>query len=145
MPSYNSKDVSVILRAKKTGEPFIAKGFADGARVNVVKNSEAASVTVGTDGGWCFNLMNDESGVITLSLLQSSATNDYLSTQANLQKLLGEGVLEVTVKDNRGRSLHHCAEARIEKIPDSAYEEEVGAREWNLLCPEIEDFVGGNN
>lgn len=143
MPTYDSKKVSVILKAKATNEPWVASGFAEGSRVNVAKGEDAAGMVVGSDGEHCFSISHNHSGTIVLTLLQSSSTNDFLSSQHNLQRLLGEGVLEVTVKDNRGRSLHFAPEARIQKIPDANYETGVGSREWTLLAPVIEDFVGG--
>lgn len=144
MPDYDSSKVSVILKSKQTGESWIASGFVKDSRVNVAKGEDAVKLVIGSDGGWCWSHLSDESGTYVLSLLQSSATNDFLSTQLQIQKLTGGGALEVMVKDNLGRSLHFSEEARIQKMPDAEYNEEAGGREWTLLAPEIEDFVGGN-
>lgn len=144
MPDYNSKDVDVIITNKESGASIIASGFVSDSRVGVVKNEDAVSVAIGSDGEWAFEFSNDESGLITLHLMQTSATNDFLSSQYQLQRLQGGGLLEVMVKDNNGRSLHYAPDARIQKIPDSDYGPEIESREWPLICPKIEDFVGGS-
>lgn len=145
MPDYNSKDVDVVLTSRLDGASIIASGFMADSRVNVALGEDAISLAKGSDGEWCFEFSNDYSGIISLTLMQSSATNDFLSTQHNLQRLQGGGLLEVLVKDNNGRSIHYAPYARIQKMPDADYGPEINAREWPLLCPEIESFEGGNN
>ena len=143
MTDYNSKKVDVVLTDIETGASIIASGFAEGSRVSVAKGSDAVTVTIGSSGEGAFNFSNDESGTITIHLLQTSSTNDFLSSQYELQELNGGGMMEVMVKDNNGRSLHYAPKARIQKMPDSDYEEEVGDRQWVLVCLKIKDYIGG--
>lgn len=145
MADYNSKNVDVIITARSTGLSIIASGFVSGSRVAISKSEDSVGMVIGSDGEWAFEHSNDESGTITLSLMQTSATNDFLSIQHSLQRLQGGGMLEVMVKDNNGRSLHYAPYARIQKTPDADYGSEIAARDWVLLCPKIEDFIGGNN
>lgn len=144
MSDYEPSKVSVILQAIQTGESVIASGFAPDSRVTVSPVEDDVTMHVGSDGEGAFTLSANDAAEITLTLMQTADLNDWLSDLVRRQKQLGTGALRVTIKDLRGRSLHHAPKARIQGDPEAEYGAEVGNREWTLLAPKCKNHTGGN-
>ena len=138
LKTYNCKDVSVIVGAR------VLTGFAEDSKVVLARTSDAFTSVVGTDGEVTRAKSNDKRGTITISLMQSSDDNDFLSALANADELSGAGVTNVLVKDNSGRALHSAPEAWVQKQPDCEYNREAGSREWILECAQLNNTIGGN-
>ena len=84
------------------------------------------------------------SGEITLTLAQTSPSNDYLSSIQTLDELSGTGVVPVLIQDNSGRSKYVSGFAWIRRPPDAEFGKEISNREWVLDCADISFFTGGN-
>jgi len=138
--TYDPKLVAVILG----GVPL--SGFADGTFVSVEQNEDSFSLQVGTDGDGCRSKSNNQSARVTLTLQQSSASNDILSALHNTDILSpsGDGITPLIVKDNTGRSLHSAENAWIVKPPTSAFGREPENREWVFETEAMLHTVGGN-
>lgn len=118
-------------------------GFAEGSFVTVARDEDAFNLTVGSDGEGARAKSNIKSGTVTLTLLQSSAGNDILSTLAKSDELNGGGVFPLLVKDASGRSLFAAETAWVQKLPDSEFSNEITSREWVIRTDKLEAFVGG--
>jgi len=138
MPSYAPGEVSAIHGT------HIVTGYAPGTMINAARRSEAATLTVGVQGDWCFNLSSDKSGLVTFTLLGSSPSNDYFMGIALAQEKLGAGEAPLGVEDANGTSLHFAESTRLQKISDKAYEAETGNVQWAFLCPVLDHYVGSN-
>jgi hypothetical protein len=138
MKSYNPKDVSIIVGVKAIS------GFADGTYVLAEMDEDAFSKVSGADGEVARAKSNNYTGKITITLMQSSDSNDYLSGLAIADRVTGTGVVPVTIRDANGTTIVFAESAWVMKIPPVEFGKEIGNREWILDCSQVEQFVGGH-
>lgn len=138
MKTINSKEVSVIIGA------HAASGFAAGSFVTIALDEPAYVKKVGTDGKVTRAKSNNDAGTVTIRLDQASASNDYLSGLALLDKSSGTGVVPILIRDANGRTLISAESAWVQKMPDTEQSNESLDREWVLDCGPMDMFVGGN-
>ncbi len=136
--TFDPGQVSLIVGA------FPISGFADGTFINVSRENDSFSKVTGADGITSRAKSNDRSGMIVITLAQTSPSNDVLSGINAADELNSDGVVPVFVKDNSGRGLFVSAFAWIRRPADSEFSKEVSNREWTLDCSELNMFVGGN-
>ena len=133
--TYDAKDVSIIISDRA------ASGFNS---VSVTRESDTWSDDVGADGEVARSKSNDKRGNFELTMQQTSEFNDFLSSLHNEDEATGNKIFNVTVKDNRGKSLHESAEAWIQKLPDSEYAQASGERVWSIRAAAVSGTIGGN-
>lgn len=136
--TYDPKAITVVIGGFPMG------GFADGTFVSVMRSNDAFTKTVGADGDTTRVKSNDKSGELTLTLDQTSLSNDALSTIAIRDELANAGVVTVRIKDLLGASLYVSATGWIRKVPEVEYGKETSTREWVLDLADLETFTGGN-
>lgn len=81
---------------------------------------------------------------MTLTLMQSSASNDLLSALHQLDLSGGAGEGPAFVKDGKGTSVFVATSCRVLKTPDQTYAVEPGTNVWVIGCHGVTRFVGGN-
>lgn len=135
---YDPKKVSVIVGSQPVA------GFADGEFVTCERNEDGFTLLTGADGESTRAKNANRSGKITIRLLASSASNDYLSALQLADELAGNATFGVMVKDGFGTSIYTAATAWINKTPPAAFGKEAGTREWVLETDELIAFAGGN-
>jgi len=136
--TYDPKQVSVIVGGK------IITGFSDSTFIKIERNDQAFTLKVGVDGEGTRSKSNNKSGKATLTLMQSSGSNDDLSGFAAADELSNTGAVPLMIKDNSGRTLVTALTAWVMKYPDEEFAKEVSTRAWVLETDEIDIFVGGN-
>lgn len=136
--TYNPKKVAVIVGG------FEMKGFADGTFVNIAMNEDQWSLQMGTDGEGTRSKSNNHSAQITISLMQSSDSNQVLQGFWNSDRLSDGGVVPLLIKDNSGRSLWAAEQCWVKKQPDAELGREAAGREWVLETDNLVPFEGGN-
>jgi hypothetical protein len=136
--TYDPKLVSVIVGGK------IMSGFADGTYVMVERNEAAYALKVGVDGEGTRAKSNNRSGKITITLMNSSKSNDDLSGFALADELSNGGVVPCMVKDNGGTTLAACETGWVQKIANAELAKEANARTWVIETDSLNMFVGGN-
>jgi hypothetical protein len=127
--------------------PVLVEGYADGSFVSIEQNEDAFALQVGTDGEACRSRTNNNSGTVTLTLGQWSASNDLLSALHAGDRLSpnGDGIVPLVVIDKSGRTLCAAEKAWIRKPPAVEFGREAGSREWVFETDNIVMGVGGNN
>jgi hypothetical protein len=120
------------------------QGFADGTFVAIERSSDSFTKHVGADGEVARTQSADKSGTVTVTLLQTSASNDVLSALAVADERTGLGTGPLSVVDASGRTVALCAEAWIKKPASIGFSKEAEGREWVFECGHLEEFVGGN-
>lgn len=118
-------------------------GFADGTFINASRSNDSFSKVSGPDGIVTRAKSNDKSGELTITLQQSSLSNDVLNGYAVLDELANAGVVPVVVKELNGTTLLFGAEGWVRKPADVEYGKEVSNREWVIDVAEFEFAVGG--
>lgn len=119
-------------------------GVADGDFVTVAFAEDAGEWEVGAGGDatWVANL--NQKGVITVTLLMGSSTNDLLSAKSLEDRLFKTGFGPFLLKDLLGTTLVTAPIARIGKIPDITYSKAGQVRAWPFKCAEINAHVGSS-
>lgn len=136
--TYDPKQVSLIVGGK------IIQGFSDGTFIVAERDEAAFTKKIGVDGEGTRAKSNNKGGKITITLMQSSPSNDDLSAFAAADELSNTGAVPAYLKDNSGRTLVSSLTAWVQKYPNSEFAKEVSTRVWILDTDEIDIFVGGN-
>ena len=118
-------------------------GYADGTFINISRQNDAYSSVAGADGEVSRAKSNDKRGELTLTLLQTSLSNDVLSGIAQLDERSNSGVVPIMVKDISGLTTFFSGSGWIRKVPDSEFGKEISNREWAFELAEMDVFVGG--
>lgn len=134
---YDPKDIIVTL----AGAPM--EGFAEGTFVNAERTNDSFQTVVGADGEGARAKSNDQSGTVTVTLMQTSLSNDILSAQLTLDELQGDGVFPLLIKDLNGLTIIAAESAYIQKPPAAGYGRELEDRVWVIATPKLEMFIGG--
>lgn len=135
MFTYNPKQVSVVFG----GIPL--SGFAEDSLVEAERDKEAYTKQVSADGPVTRTRVVDIAGKVTVHLMQTSASNDYLTSLAILDEASDAGVRPLTVRDASGRTLISCAAAWVQKLPKTDLTVKAEKRTWILDCAEMPVFL----
>jgi hypothetical protein len=129
--SYRADRVHVTVKGQ------ILHGYAPGTFVTAEMAQDQFSLEKGADGegAWLQNL--DDSGMITVNLMQASTSNADLETIA----ALGE-IVQVQVADHNGTTLCRGT-ARIKRKPNAEFSNQFVPRAWEFLCEKLEIIHGG--
>ena len=119
-------------------------GLADGTFVSISRDEQAYNKVTGADGSTSRARTGNRSGNITITLQQTSPSNDVLSGFMLADEAGDEGVVPVLIKDTGGSTLCYASAAWVQQAPDQEFGKEISEREWTLDCARIDVFVGGN-
>ncbi len=119
-------------------------GFADGTFISVERSEDSFTKTSGADGIVSRARSRDKSGEITITLAQTSPSNDVLTALNATDETTGAGVVPVQCKDLSGRTVLFTAFAWIRKPPAVEFGKEISDREWVMDCADLDMNVAGN-
>jgi len=119
-------------------------GFADGTFLEITADNQQFSKVVGADGFTTRVKSNNYGAVMTLTLSQSSPSNDVLSAFLQLDRLSNNGVVPILIKDMSGTTVVFSATGWIQQFPDMAFGSEINNRAWAIDLADIDIFIGGN-
>ena len=136
--TYNAKKVLISFAGKTL------TGTLDGSFVKVSRNNDSFMLAIGSDGEAARAANADKSGTVTVTLMQTSPSNDDLSNLMNADELTNTGTGALFVKDASGRTLVSAVEAWIRKPADVEFAREITGREWVFETGNLEIFNAGN-
>lgn len=136
---YDPQLYSLIIGAK------IISGYSDGTYIKITRNEDMWALKVGVDGEGTRTKNNNRSGRFEITLMQSSDSNDYLSSLVLADELAGTSTIPIIAKDGSGTSLASCVTAWCIKQSDSEFAKELGQRTWIFETNKLEMAVGGNS
>ena len=120
-------------------------GFAEGVAVEVDSDKDLFTKQIGADGQTTRSQQTNITGKITFHLMQTSASNDYFSTLALLDRSVGLGARPITLRDASGRSVTMTALGWVMKMPKQDFQVDSKERTWVIDCTDlIVQFLGGN-
>ncbi|RJW41948.1 DUF3277 family protein [Lachnospiraceae bacterium TF09-5] len=128
--NYDPMKTSVIV------DGLIMTGFSDSSMVVVSRNEDIVSTTVGTQGDVVYSENANRSAMITLSLLETSSSLDYLRSIAKARKEVSVVISDTNKTPTEITSASRC---RITKIPDNKKEKTAGSVDVTIFAPAIED------
>lgn len=127
----------------------IDAGRASDEFLSITFESDTYGDSLGADGEVVRWVTQDARATITITLMQSSAGNDTLSTlyeRAKAAEKVGNGLkYTFSARDLNGRSIHSADAVWIIKPPDAPYGVEAKTRVWTLRAAEMVTFIGGNS
>lgn len=119
-------------------------GFMDGTFLEAERTEDAFEMSAGAGGDVARVRKNDRSGSVTLTLQQTSPSNDILSALALQDEQFGTGVGELLLKDINGTTVAEANNAWIRKVPNAEFSDSISGREWVFDCAELALFSGGS-
>lgn len=119
-------------------------GFADGTFLEVTADTQQFTKVVGADGYTTRVKSNNYGGVMTLTLSQSSPSNDVLSGFLALDRTANAGVVPILIKDLSGSTIIFSGTGWIQQFPDVTFGNEINNRAWALDLADIDILIGGN-
>jgi len=120
-------------------------GFAEDGMITFEEVSERFILVKGVDGQFTRSKVSGAAGILTVKLMSSSKSNDYLSALHILGLTLdgGADVAPWAVNDRNGTGLLVAPEAWPIGFPPMNMGTKAEAREWKIQCINYKLFVGG--
>ena len=128
--NYDPMKTSVVV------DGLIITGFSDASMVVITRNEDIVTTTVGTQGDVVYSENANRSGVITLSLMVTSSSLDYLR---NLAKARKEFMIVISDANKTPTEVISAGRCRITKIPETKKEKTAGSVDVTIFAPVIED------
>jgi len=138
--TYNAAKIMVIFN----GVPLT--GYADGTFVGIEMQNDGITTQVGADGEIARAVNSDRRCTVTVTLQQTSISNDFLSTMFSTDILTCGGLMgPILVQDLCGETLFAASSAWIVKPATAEFGKEITTRAWAIHTgnPTIYN-IGGN-
>ncbi len=142
--TFAPNDITIVISQERTGMSHILGGFSEDAIVAVDRNADTFTLYTGADDSNTRVYNANTAGTITVTLQQTSASNDILTALYEQDRTSRNGLFTILVKDNSGRSEYFAEEAYIGVVPNSAYANSMQVREWVIHAPRLTSLLGGN-
>ena len=124
--TYNCKEVTIALGS------HLVTGYADDSFITIDPNGDGVTKKVGCDGEIVRSISPDDTYIVKLSFLQTSATNSFLPERFAQVRQTGEGMFPILIKDLKGGMLFSSDAAWPAKPASRGYGKESNNREWEL-------------
>lgn len=124
--TYNPKEVIISF-----GNHMVT-GYAEDSFVTIDPNGDGVTKKVGCDGEIVRSVSPDDTYVIKLSVLHTSATNSFLQNKFNQDVKTGDGMFPVLIKDLKGGMVFSTDAAWPTKPASRGFGKEASNREWEL-------------
>lgn len=143
--TFAPKDVQVIISTSQMNH--IVTGYAEDTGVTIEPGAARYELYVGMSGDASRIHNANRSRTISLTLAQTSVSNDILWFLAERDSELrsDEGVFTVTVKDGSGRTVMTDDSGFIGEDPSVTFGSSMNTQEWSLILPDPASVVGGNS
>lgn len=146
LATFAPNDVNVVITQRSTGIAHIVSGFTEDSIVNIERSAETFTLYTGADNTSTRIYNANKSASITVSLQQTSASNDIFSLlYANdAASRNSSGLFSIQISDASGRSQYFSDDAYIGIVPNSAFGNTMQAREWIIQAHNLDTYIGGN-
>lgn len=137
--TYDPKKVVITIGS------HTVTGYAEGTFISVEPEGDGTTAQAGADGEVARALSNNPLSTVTLTLQQTSPSNDFLSELFRRDRASGGGgVLPLQVRDLRGTSLLAASQAWVTNWPTYERGAELNDSEWALMAVMTDINIGGN-
>lgn len=146
LATFAPNDVTVVITQSSTGIAHIVNGYSEDSMVNIERAAETFTMYTGADAFSTRVYNANKSAMVTLSLQQTSGTNDILSllysNDSNSRN--SSGLFSLQISDASGRSRYFSDDAYIGVVPNSQFGNSMQVREWVLHAHNLDTYIGGN-
>lgn len=122
--AYDPKKVKLYLMTQRV------TGFAADTKIVVSRNEDNTIPLMGVDGELSVALSRNQSGVMTVSLQNTSVWNGYFSDWQKQASVTGLVFFPVLLEGSQGLGLSTIG--WIQRQPDLTYGTEVGTMDWEI-------------
>ena len=136
--TYDPKKIIVTFGA------IIIDGYAEGTFVLIAGNGDKFEKSRGADGSVDRVNKNNKDYRVTITIKQTSLTNDLLSAALVADQDANTGIKPLTIKDLNGTTLFFANQAWIAKDPDDEDSDSLSNREWMIDTGIASKVTGGN-
>lgn len=137
--TYDAKRINITIGS------HIVKGYAADTFLTIEGDGDGTQAQSGADGEVARSLSNNRLTTLTLTLQQTSDSNDFLSDLLKRDRASGGGgIVALQVVDLRGTSVFAASQAWVVKFANQEFGAEVSDREWTLQGVETDANVGGS-
>jgi hypothetical protein len=143
--TYSPDDILTVISVGEISH--IVSGYAEGTLVSVARVTPSSTYVTGGDNTGLRVFRKNDSGMITLTLMQSTSSNDVLNKLWQLDKDTRDNswLFNITVIDGTGRSVYHGSQSFIENLPESGFGVDgTETRTWVIYSRNLEQNIGGN-
>jgi len=135
--TYDPKLTTVIFG------PLQIQGFSE-EKISVSYSDDSFDLAIGCDGEATRVRKNNNSATITVTLQQSSPSNDSLSVISIADRATNTGMFPMTFIDGSGSTVAFAANAYIQKHPDLTLSNSNQTCQWTFVTDNLGMFTGGN-
>lgn len=145
--SYVPSALTIVINHPATNTTHVLGGYSSDSAVSIEFPDETWTETVGIDGDTTRTHRLDETYRATISLDQTSKSNDVLSAIARYDKQdvtgLG-GIFTCTITDKSGRSYVYSSQCFLKKPTTQGFTNATTTREWMIVLAWSESWIGGS-
>ena len=124
---YDPMKVSVLINYVPV------TGFADGTFVSITRNNQTWTTVSGASGEVVRSKTNDKTGIIEITLMQSSAFNATLKGYMLADEATNAGKFTIQIIDNNtGKEIIGATEGWCQQPPQIEYGKEQSERQWTI-------------
>lgn len=124
--------------------PIIVSGYADGTFVSIERNGPLFEKVRGADGAVDRVNKNATDFTVTITLKQTSPTNNAFSALVLADLTTNSGALPLMIKDTNGTSLFAAAQAWIATEATAEESSDLSTREWVIETGPAANLIGSN-
>ena len=134
---YDPNQLSVIFGVSPIN------GFAEDTMLSIDVEDPQYNLSTDIHGEATRFKVNKNQAKITITLTQSSLSNDLLSSYVELDRQSNGGVFLVMIKDTNGSTLFSSTASYIEQVPTVDFGNDSKNREWIIRATNVTKFIGG--
>lgn len=146
LATFAPNDVTVVITQRSSGIAHIVSGYSEDSIVNIERSAETFTMYTGADNTSTRIYNANKSATVTLSLQQTSASNDILSllyaNDSNSRN--SSGLFSLQISDSSGRSRYFSDDAYVGVVPNSQFGNSMQVRDWVLHAHNLDTYIGGN-
>jgi hypothetical protein len=145
--TYAPADVTIVITQESSGIAHVLSGFSEDSIIQIERSAETFTMYTGADNTSTRVYNANTSAKLSISLQQTSASNDVLSAiyHADAASRDSSGLFSIHVKDNSGRSDYFSDDAYIGVVPNSNFNNSLQVRDWVIHAHDLQSILGGNS
>lgn len=121
------------------------RGWMPGVFLNVAFEADAFNMTIAVDGEGAWMRNANQAARFTLTLMQTSQSNDFLSTTFLADRKSTNGILlPLVIKQSNSTNVYAAGKARVIKMADGVWGDTVQGRQWTIATTRLRAFTGGH-
>lgn len=138
-------EVTVVISTDEINH--IVTGYAEDTGITVEPGADRYELYVGMAGDASRIHNANRTRTVTLTLAQTSVSNDILWHLSERDNELrnDDGTFTVTIKDGSGRTVLNDQSAFISSDPSITFGSSMNTQEWGMVLPDPETTIGGNS